>query len=78
MVVFNMDDKEIELNEDNLKKICRICLQKDDEFSISVFDRIDPNSKKKPLIDRIFELYQVYVSILVHIFILRHTVYFRF
>lgn len=66
MVVISMEDKEIELKEEDLKKVCRLCLQQDVEFSISVFDRIDPNPKKKPLVNRIFELFHVNVSKLSH------------
>lgn len=63
MIAISMDSKEIELQEENLKDICRLCLQQDDEFSISVFDRVDPNPKKKPLVDRIFELFHISVSV---------------
>lgn len=55
-----MEDSDI-LNLDNLKEICRLCL-KYDEISISIFERIDPNPNKRPLSDRIHDLYQIKVS----------------
>lgn len=57
-----MDTNDVQLNEANFSQICRLCLQVDNEFSISVFDRIDPNPTKRPLVERIFDLYQVQVS----------------
>lgn len=79
MVATNMEKKEIELKEEDLNKVCRLCLQHDVEFSISVFDRIDPNPKKKPLADRIFELFHINVSKLIKImaiFAFSHHLYF--
>lgn len=57
-----MGANDVQLIEANFSQICRLCLQEDDEFSISVFDRIDPNPNKQPLVDRIYDLYQVQVS----------------
>lgn len=54
-----MDEADI-LDINNLKEICRLCLKHDD-ISISIFDRIDPNPNKRPLSDRIHELYQIKV-----------------
>lgn len=50
------------LEDVNLAQICRLCLQMDD-LMISIYDRIDPNPRKRPLVDRIFELYQIQVCV---------------
>lgn len=60
-----MEGSDVHLNEANFSRICRLCLQEDTEFSISAFDRTDPN--KQPLVERIFDLYQVQVSVIVPI-----------
>lgn len=52
----------INLNVDELDQVCRLCLQTDD-FMISMYDRIDPNPKKRPLCERVHELYQIKVRI---------------
>lgn len=57
----DMAPPDIELNETNYKRVCRLCLRVDDELSIDIFDRIDPNPRKSPLSIRIFELYQIRV-----------------
>lgn len=53
--------EEITLKEENLEKICRLCLQEDVDFSISIFDRDDPDTEKKTLVDRIYELFHINV-----------------
>ncbi|KAJ6649994.1 Zinc finger protein [Pseudolycoriella hygida] len=50
-----------DLTRENLSSICRLCLQLTN-LSISIYDRKDPNPNKKPLKDRIFEMYAVKVS----------------
>lgn len=45
----------------DLEQICRLCLQMDD-LMICIYDRLDPNPKKRPLCERIYELYQIEVS----------------
>lgn len=56
------ENQEIQLSEQNLKSICRLCLREDEEFAINIFDRADSCSKKLPLAKRIQELYQINVS----------------
>lgn len=63
-MIGKMNDSTVQLCEQNLSKICRLCLQEDSDFSFSIFDRIDPNPNKRPLKDRIYELYQVKVMYL--------------
>lgn len=57
----SQDKQDVQLTEENLKNICRLCLRIDDEITISIFDRPDPNPKKRPLAERIQELYQINV-----------------
>lgn len=56
-----MDEPIADLKEENYKNVCRLCLQEDEDFTINIFDRIDPNPRKRPLSLRIFELYQIRV-----------------
>lgn len=62
MISKMMEGSDVQLNEANFSQICRLCLQEDNEFSISAFDRTDPN--KRPLVERIFDLFQVQVSVI--------------
>lgn len=48
------------LNVEVLDQVCRLCLQTD-ELMICIYDRIDPNPNKRPLCDRVYELYQIRV-----------------
>lgn len=57
-----MDETIVELKKENYQNICRLCLHEDEEFTINIFDRIDPNPSKRPLSLRIFELYQIQVN----------------
>lgn len=61
-MISTMSERDVHLSEQSLAKICRLCLQEDSDFSFSIFDRHDPNPNKRPLKDRIFELYQVKVK----------------
>lgn len=45
----------------DLEQICRLCLQMDD-LMICIYDRLDPNPKKRPLSERILELFQIEVA----------------
>lgn len=54
----NADDGQ--LAGADLEQICRLCLQLDD-LMISVYERLDPDPRKRPLVERIFELYQIEV-----------------
>lgn len=55
----------IHLNADELDQVCRLCLQTAD-FMISMYDRIDPNPEKRPLCERVHDLYQIKVSKIVY------------
>lgn len=52
--------REVELSEQALPKICRLCHREDNNSCVSVYDCIEP--RKRPLIDRIYELFDIRVS----------------
>lgn len=56
---------DVQLNEKNFLRVCRLCLLEDVDFNISVFDRVDTNPNKRPLVERIHELYQIQVNYVV-------------
>lgn len=55
------ENDDVHLTEQNFRNVCRLCLRSDEDF-IDVFDRIDQNSSKRPLADRVYDLYQIKVS----------------
>lgn len=55
------ENDDVQLNEQNFRNICRLCLRADEEF-INVFDRIEQNPMKRPLADRVYDLYQIKVG----------------
>lgn len=57
----SQQNEDVQLSEENFRNVCRLCLRDDEEF-ISVFDRIDQNPSKRPLPERIYDLYQIKVS----------------
>lgn len=56
-------DAADDLSIENLAKICRLCL-KLHEFTISIYDRFDPNPNKRLFVDRLYELYNLQVIFL--------------
>lgn len=59
--IFSVENVDSCLTRENLTNICRLCLQLA-KYSINIFDRVDPNPNKKPLKDRIFEMYAIKVQ----------------
>lgn len=55
------ENEDVQLTEQNFRNVCRLCLRADEDF-INVFDRIDQNPLKRPLTERIYDLYQIKVS----------------
>lgn len=65
-MILEMDgNDDVQLNEKNFLRVCRLCLLEDVDFNISVFDRVDTNPNKRPLVERIHELYQIQVNYVV-------------
>lgn len=60
VAVSNNNKDDGGLNVEVLDQVCRLCLQTD-ELMICIYDRIDPNPNKRPLCDRVYELYQIRV-----------------
>lgn len=55
------DDDDLEAGgADSLGQICRLCLKLDD-LMISIYDRLDPNPNKRPLHERIEDMFHVKV-----------------
>lgn len=54
-------DDDLEADGDSLAQICRLCLKLDD-LMISIYDRLDPNPNKRPLHERIEDMFHVKVS----------------
>lgn len=54
------ENEDVQLTEQNFRNVCRLCLHADEEF-INVFDRIEQNPSKRPLADRVYDLYQIKV-----------------
>lgn len=57
-------DDDLEASDDSLGQICRLCLKLDD-LMISIYDRLDPNPNKRPLHERIADMFHVKVSVLI-------------
>lgn len=75
-----MEKNDWSLTRENLANICRLCL-KLSKFSISIFDRVDPNPNKRSLKDRIFDMYAIkvkysYQKSLIFRFDLRKIIFF--
>lgn len=49
------------MTDDNFPNVCRLCLQVDD-FIVDIFHNLDPNPDKRPLPERIYDLFQVKVA----------------
>lgn len=56
-----LENDDVQLTEQNFRNVCRLCLQSDEDF-VNVFERIDKNPLKRPLADRVYDLYQIKVS----------------
>lgn len=56
-----VESRDDGLSEENFPNLCRLCLQNDD-FIVDIFHSLDPNPSRKPLPERIFDLYQIKVS----------------
>ncbi|XP_031617047.1 zinc finger protein 1 homolog [Contarinia nasturtii] len=52
------ENENVQLNEQNFRHVCRLCLQSDEVF-INVFEGIEQNPSKRPLADRVYDLYQI-------------------
>lgn len=55
------DDLDLEADAANLMQICRLCLKMDD-LMISIYDRLDPNPNKRPLHERIADMFHIQVG----------------
>lgn len=56
-----LESDDVQLTEENFRRVCRLCLHADEEL-IDVFDGIDGNPLKRPLAERVYDLYQIKVS----------------
>lgn len=54
------EDDDVQLTEQNFRNVCRLCLHADEEF-VNVFDRIELNPQKRPLVERVYDMYQIKV-----------------
>lgn len=54
------DNNDVQLNEQNFRRVCRLCLgtDEDDEF-VDIFRKTD---EKQPIVERVFELYHLKVT----------------
>lgn len=57
------DEDDLDVGGDSLGQICRLCLKLDD-LMISIYDRLDPNPNKRPLHERIEDMFHVKVRAL--------------
>lgn len=55
------ENDDVQLTEQNLRHVCRLCLRADDEI-VDIFHRSTPESRQ-PLVDRVNELYHLKVII---------------
>lgn len=55
------ENEDVQLTEQNFRHVCRLCLQAD-EVVVNVFEGIETNPSKRPLADRVYDLYQIKVS----------------
>lgn len=62
------DDNDVQLTKQNFRQVCRLCLHADEDV-VDVFNGIDENSLKRLLADRVYDLYQIKVSIFVAFFL---------
>lgn len=56
------DNEAVQLTEHNYRDLCRLCLRADDDCIVDVFSRCENNATKRPLIDRLNDLYQIKVN----------------
>lgn len=56
-----LDCDDVQLTEQNFRRVCRFCLRADDEF-VDIFHKIEPDDEKRTLADRVYDLYHVKVS----------------
>lgn len=56
-----LENDDVQLTKQNFRRVCRLCLHADEEL-IDVFDGFDENPLKRPLAERVYELYQIKVS----------------
>lgn len=56
-----LENDDVQLTKQNFRRVCRLCLHVDEEL-IDVFDGIDENPSKGPLVERVYDLYQIRVS----------------
>lgn len=58
-----LENDDVQLTKQNFRRVCRLCLHADDVL-IDVLDGIDENPLKRPLAERVYDLYQIKVSYL--------------
>lgn len=56
------ENEDVQLTEQNFRSVCRLCLRSDEDF-VNVFDRIEESSSRQPLVNRVYDLYQIKVRI---------------
>lgn len=56
-----LENDDVQLTKQNFRRVCRLCLHGDEDV-IDVFDGIDENPLKRPLAERVYDLYQIKVS----------------